>query len=177
MNEPTADASPGRRITPLRLFLGLVVVASFALWAYAFSGLARRDAPDTLDDPTFAAAAEPICAAAIADIDALPAAMTFENDPLGRADNLDLATDRLEEMVRSLEPLVAGTDRDRQIIESWLADWSTYLGDRRGFAEAIRVDPDEPFQLTGREGKAITAPMNRMATVNEMPSCAPPGDV
>jgi hypothetical protein len=177
VNEPSADAPPGRRITPTRVLVGIVVVTSFALWAYAFSGLARRDAPDTLNDPSFAAAAEPICAAAIADIDALPAAMTFEGDPLGRADNLDQATDRLEAMVRSLEPLTTGTDRDRQIIDAWLSDWDTYLGDRRGFAEAIRVDPDEPFQLTGRQGKAITAPMNRMATVNDMPSCAPPGDV
>ncbi|MDY7106414.1 MAG: hypothetical protein S0880_34960 [Actinomycetota bacterium] len=169
--------SPGRRITPLRVLAGVVVVGSFLLWAYAFSGLARRDAPDTLDDASFAADAEPICAAAVADIDQLPPAMNFGDDPEGRADVLDRATDRLAAMVADLETVATGTDRDRRIVDAWLSDWRTYLSDRRRFAEVIRVDEDEPFQLTAREGRAITAPMNRMATVNDMPSCTTPGDV
>ncbi|HMQ26740.1 MAG TPA: hypothetical protein PKA98_12190, partial [Acidimicrobiales bacterium] len=76
-SEPAVDTgeAPGRRGWTVGRVAAVVVVLGLTLmWIYAFSGVAAKDPPDQLDDPAFAEAAEPVCAAARDALDALPAA-------------------------------------------------------------------------------------------------------
>ena len=150
--------------------------AIVVMWLYIFSGAARRDPPDSLRDGRFAEQAEPICAAAVEAVEALPGADVAETAP-DRADVIDDADVLLADMLDQLEALEVDDDRDRELIDLWLADWRTYLGDRAEFARALRTDPDAELLVTARAGRQITLTVDRFAEVNDMASCATPLDV
>ena len=171
-HDPTAT-SP-RRWNAGRLLIVGVVVALVGFWIYAFSGLARRDHPDTLDDPAFAAAAEPQCADAVDAITKLPPRSATASE---RATTLDEATGILEQLVGDLRADAPDTtSRDGKLVSAWLADWETYLDDRRAFADELRDDPEARFLVTARAGRQVTEPIEAFASVNDMASCATPGD-
>lgn len=161
---------------PMGWLLALIVAGSFALWIYAFSGLARRDPPDTLDDPAYAAAAQAVCAVSRDRIDALPVAQASRS-PEERAGVLREATAELDTMVGRLRTLEPGTERDRAIVTEWLADWERYLTDRRAYADVLATGTDAQFVLTPKEGEIYTKAMDNLAKVNDMAACATPGDV
>lgn len=183
LNPPTphrpGGPDPARRPwyrRPTGWLLALIVAGSFVLWFYAFSGLARRDPPDTLDEAAYAAAAQPICAASRARIDALPIAQATRS-PEERAAVLSDATDELVVMVDRLRDLTPGTDRDRAIVTAWLEDWDRYVADRRAYAAVLATGTDAQFVLTARNGEIYTKSMDNLATVNDMLECKTPGDV
>jgi hypothetical protein len=161
---------------PGGLLLGAIVVASFLFWIYAFSGLARRTPPDSLEDPAFAQQAEPRCAAAAERVAALPPAQTAAN-PAERAATVDAGTAILRDMVADLRTIVPPAGPDNQLVVAWLADWDTYLGNRDDYARRVRTDPRADFLVDVRENQGITVPMDNLATVNRMASCVTPGDV
>ena len=155
----------------------ITLVASFGIWGYAFSGRADRPAPDLLDDTTWPAAAETLCAEALDEIESMPGALDAA-DVSERSTQIQTSTDRFAEMMVDLERLPVSTTRDAQITTDWLADWRTLLQDRRRHAQAIRDDPAAPFTITDtgvneRLDKRIT----RFATTNSLPSCVTPTDV
>jgi hypothetical protein len=170
------DRAGRRRLTPLRLVVGAAVVASFGLWVVALARIGVGDPPDTLANGAFPAAAEPRCAAALADIELLPAAMTARS-ATERAATLDQATDRLDALVGELHALAPTDGEDAVTVRAWLDDWGTYLADRRDYATRLRSDERAEFQLSTRNGQGITRPMDNLAEVNDMPSCTTPGDV
>jgi hypothetical protein len=174
--EPTFEdtrRSPTRIISRF-LIVGLVLALA-AMWAYAFFG--DIPVPGRLDDRTFPAAAEPICARGRAGLDTLPRA--FEaTDASARADVVDRATTMLEAMVADLRPVVpAGADHDR--LDQWLDDWDTYNRDRRDYSARLRQDPTARFWLTqsDRDKRQINEALDNFAKVNAMASCATPEDV
>ncbi|MPY93653.1 MAG: hypothetical protein GEV08_11500 [Acidimicrobiia bacterium] len=178
MAQPTAPPRPARArwATPGRLLLAAVVVGSFGLWVVALARIGVREPLDTLEGPAFALAAEPVCAAALADVEALPAASTARS-AAERSVTIDEATGRLRGLVADLRSLAPRTGEDGSVVAAWLADWDTYLGDRQDYARRLRADEAAEFQLTTRQEQGITKAMDNMAQVNEMPSCATPGDV
>lgn len=159
-----------------RVLLAVVVLATFGIWIYAYSGLADRPPPDRLDDPTFAAAAEPRCAAARAEVDQLEPAYEA-SDHLDRVRTIERANAILTAMVADLEAMVTGTDRDRQIVGDWLDDWNTYLDDRRDFAQRLGADPNARFYQSDVANEFLDRRLTRLATTNDMPSCGASGDV
>jgi len=160
-----------------RIALVGVVAASFGIWVYAFSGLAGRDAPDLLDDPAFAVAAERRCAAALADISALPGAAEAIDGP-DRAGQIEVSTERLDAMLGELDGLVGGSDRDVEITTGWLADWRVLLRDRYDYANRIAEDPSAQFLITNTgAAERLDRRITRVADTNSMPSCAAPDDV
>jgi hypothetical protein len=175
----TSTTAPDRR-SPLtlvgRALAGLVVIASFGIWAYRFSGQADRPPPDLLADTDLAARAEAICAAAVADVDAMPSAADAVDGP-DRAEQVIRATDRFAVMVTELEALEVTGAEDQVIMNGWLGDWRVLLGDRRGYAEAVAIDPAAPFLMTDvAANERLDRRITRMATTNAMPSCAMPTD-
>ena len=164
------------RVTPGRLLLGLLVLATFGIWAYAYSGFADRPPPDLLDDPSFAAAAQPRCAVARAELAQLEPAH-LASDRLDRARTIDEANQILTAMVSDLRTMVTGTDRDRQIISTWLGDWETYLGDRADYADRLVVDEGARFYQSDVADEFLDRRLTRLADTNAMPSCGAPGDV
>lgn len=165
--------------------LVVAVVASFiGIWGYVmyltfFEG--RAEPRDRLDDTRFAAAAEETCAEFRADFDRLPLASEV-GTPEERADLLDQATDGLEVMVTRLEGLVPPSEQDEATaVDRWLADYRTYIQDRREYAAAQR-DPasdryDKPFTVTDRGGFQIDVIIDDFARINRMESCEAPNDV
>jgi hypothetical protein len=164
-----------------RAAIVVIVLGSALLWIYALSGVAREDPPNTLEDQAFAAAAEPLCAAALTDLRALPRAEQTPS-PTERADVLDRSNAILRAMVTSLrdEAPEPGTvsDRDLSMIDEWLADWDVYVADRADFAQRLRSDEMARFYVTEKvKGLQITKAIDDLAEVNDMPSCATPGDL
>jgi len=152
------------------------VVASFLFWIYAFSGLAKREPPDSLQDPAFATRAEPRCATTAAAVAQLPPAPTART-PAERADTVEVGTGLLRSLVTDLQTMVPADGPDRALVLAWLDDWNSYLGSRDDYARRVRTDPRARFLVDDRDGQAITVPMDNLATVNRMPSCVTPGDV
>jgi hypothetical protein len=162
------------KITLKGLALAAIILVSFGPWIYRWSGLADRPFPDTLDDPTFAVAAEPICARVVAE---LPNALRAQ-DQADRANQVREGTAQIQEMVDELATLVTGTERDVRITNLWLQDWEIYMGDRLGYADRIEVDENAVFFLTQLDGsERLEKRITRFALTNRMVSCSTPGDV
>ena len=85
-------------------------------------------------------------------------------------------------MVDRLDGLALPADpEEAAAVERWLADYRTYLGDRRAY-EAAQRDPaadryDEAFSVTDRGGYQIDVLIDDFAHVNYMESCETPDDV
>lgn len=173
--DPTVPRRPWFR-RPSGLAAAAAVAASFALWTYAFSGLARKDPPDTLADKAYAARAEAVCAPYRALVDALPPAPASRT-PADRAIVLGEATDALTRMVDSLRTIGPDNAGDQYIVTKWLADWDQYLADRTAYRDILATGTDAKFVLTSPDGEFYTKSMDNLATVNAMTSCATPGDV
>jgi hypothetical protein len=185
--DEATDGAPaereGRRWGLGRLAVLGAVVGLVAMWAYVVYlavGPGRQPPIDRLDDPAFAEAAEPRCAAAVEAVDELPVAAAVDTAE-ERAEVLDEANDIFEDMLDDLEGMLdlvpAGEQRERA--EAWLSDWRTYLGDRRAYAEALRVDPEARLLVSEKEGEGrhVTGWIDEFAKANRMPSCATPTDV
>lgn len=164
------------RFGPAKVLLGVVVLATFGIWAYAYSGMADRPAPDSLAGDAFPAAAEARCAVALADVNALePAHLASDN--VDRSQTIVEANAVLGSMVADLRGLVTGDERDRQIVGDWLDDWETYLGDRADYANRLAADPGARFYQSDVANEFLDRRITRLADTNRMPSCGVPGDV
>ena len=164
---------------PGKVALAMVVVASFGLWIYAYSGFADRTPPDTFDDSTFAVKAEPICAAAKARYLLIPNALAAD-DQYERATQIRQANVILDDMLTQLEAeaeAMPGTERDRGIAALWLDRWRILLGDRADFAERVAQDPAAMFYISEEAGFRAEKSIDYVANTNDMPSCTLPSDV
>lgn len=155
--------------------VALLVMAGF--WIWAFSPLAPSGHPDTLYNIVYTQDAEDICFEARTAADRLPGAAEATG-PEDRAVQIRTSTLVFEDMVADLwaetDDVIAA---DAELVEAWLADWETYLGDRRAYADTLAGGTDPPFTVTARDGDGITSYIDIFAEVNGMPSCATPGDV
>ena len=166
---------PKSRAGATAAIVALLVMAGF--WIWAFSPLAPSGHPDLLNNIIFTHNAEDICVAAVTEVDRLPGA-TEATGPEDRATQLVASTLLFEKMVvelRSEAEQLVGADAD--LASAWLADWGTYLDDRRAYADTLAGGSDPPFTVTARDGEGVTSYMTIFAEVNAMASCATPGDV
>ncbi len=175
------DEPAGRpRITPFRILVAIVVLGSFAIWGYAF--FADHEVADRLTNPEFAARAEPVCAAAMTELEALPNALDAI-DHVDRANQVVAASDVLARMADDLDAILVQPDlvlddRDREISTEWVGDWRLYLADRYDYAERLAVEPEAVFFVrASSEGERLERRITRFTITNEMVSCATPGDV
>jgi len=178
--EPVEDGEPmsfGRRTS--RILAAGVMVCIAALWVYTLWGPTKKTAPGLLADPSWAAAAQVTCTRAAAAIEALPPAYSAPDAP-ARAEVIATASRALRVMLDDLEASApaAGLSNDGRMINEWLVDWTTYMGDRDRYVEALEGDPDARFYVTEKvEGQQITKPIDFFATHNDMPNCVTPGDL
>jgi len=154
-----------------------LVVSTFGIWGYAYSGRADRPTPDLLADQTFPAAAEEICASAVADISAMPQALDAKDNG-ERADQVRASTARFEQMIGELAVVMGGTPRDVAIEQAWLGDWRVVVEDRYRYADAVADNPAAPYYMTDTGvNERLDRRVSRLATTNRMPSCGYPDDV
>lgn len=176
------DVEPGRKLTPGRIALGILVAGSFGVWAYGLSGFAARTAPDTLGNQTYLAVAEPACVAANDTVAEMPDALDAE-DHVDRAEQIVNNTAVYAELVDELEallddPRVDLNDRDTGITLEWLADWRLFLADRLDFADRLADDPQAVFYVAASSGgERLERRITRFADTNEIFSCGTPSDV
>lgn len=176
---PTTAPSrrPGRQWTPGRVAAAAVVAGLVAMWAYAFSGAASHESPLRVADRRWAGEAAAACAPMVAAVDALPPA-NQASTPEERAAVLRRANDEVAAAIDRLAAVAPPADAgDARMVERWLADWRTYLGDRVAYADLLAAGRDERFTLTAVNGDAITEQMDDFALYNDLPDCETPGDV
>ena len=175
------STSPTRRPWTLgRVLAWGVALSVVGVWGYVmflsfFVG--RAEPRDRLEDDGFVEAAEATCAPTAAAVAALPFASELDG-PSERADQLDDATARLEDMVRALRDVPPpAADDEALAVERWLADWEEYNRNRRSYADRFRGGEDEPFRVTDRDGEQIDTAIDEFAHINYMESCETPDDV
>jgi hypothetical protein len=170
---------PPRRVTVGRVVVVVLVAGMLAMWgyvAYLAFGPGRADPPDRVDDPAFAVAAEARCRQALADVAQLPPASATP-EPAPRAEVLEAANATFAAMLDDLDLLVPAGD-DGRIVELWLEDWRTYLGDREDYAARLRTEGDTRLYVTeGPGGRHITTQIDHFAEDNDIPACSTPLDV
>ena len=171
----TDDEDDERGATWRRLLIGVVIFGMLLMWGYGLFG-PRSEAPGSLSSAEFASTAEPTCTDARAAIDELPRAHETE-DPIDRADVIDEANDHLTAMSTELRTQVPTEKTDAAMVTEWLDDWDVLIADRQRFADAIRTDRTARYLETEKAGNHLSEALNRFAEINEMPSCADPGDV
>ena len=168
---------PGLHTIVVRMLLGLLGVAMVVLWVYAFF-IAPSGNPDRLQDRSWPEMAQQQCLEARAVINTLPRAAEATS-PADRADDLDLATDVLADMVADMALLPGGIDDDTRLVGMWLEDWAIYVSDRRTHADRLRLEGDIRPLLTALPSGtgSVLKRMNGFARVNDMEACLDPGDV
>jgi hypothetical protein len=177
---PDHDA-PGSRWWRIPMALAFAAFAAFWVWALFF---ASKEAVNKIGDREWAARAEQICVAAEVERVALADPTRFDpNDPDNRdqvlrlADNLDTATDLLEEMLNEVVSVAPNDPKGADIVPRWESEYRTYLRDRRTFTADLREDNIRPFSETAVDGVPISERLATFAGDNEMPSCSPPYDM
>ncbi len=164
----------------IMVFLGLVVIFLVGMWLYVFTGLARRDHPDTLANAAFATEAESICSSAKEAFNEIPL-LADTDDIIERADLIDEGIVILDDMVAEVKAIAPddGTE-DARLIQQWFGDWDAHLEDRRTYSNELR-QPDAslftPFLEQIVENRQISDRLDAFAEVNDMVSCAHPLDL
>ena len=175
--EHAEPMSFGRRTS--RILAVAVMACIAALWVYTLWGPTKKTAPGVLADPSWAVAAQVTCTRAAAAIEALPPAYSAPDAP-ARAEVIATANRALRTMLGDLEASAPAAElsNDGRMINEWLADWRTYMGDRDRYVVALEADPDARFYVTEKvKGQQITKPIDFFATYNDMPNCVTPGDL
>lgn len=158
--------------------LGLAFIAW--MWFYGFV-LAPRESMNRIGDPAWGARSEATCAAAkearagLADLTRID-----PDDPTvlrRKADIIDAATDTIEKAVDSIEKDIPATDKGRALVPEWIADYRTYIQDRREYADVLRSGRIAEFGESVEEGVPISERLAKFSRENLMKSCQPPRDL
>jgi len=154
----------------------------FWIWAFA---IASPSNPNELNTISYGANSEAVCAAANAQINAMPSPRTSKT-PQDRADQMQVSNKIVEGMITELHAEADQlTDADDvELVSKWLEDYDAYLADRQRYAEKLSTADgtesaiDLAFTLTQRvSGGVYTTRIDTFARANKMPSCQVPGDV
>ena len=95
-----------------------------------------------------------------------------------KADIVERATDDLEDLIDRLAADVPADDKGKAIVPQWIADYRTYVADRRVFIDRLRTSERRPFFSESEvEGVPISERINKFARENEMRSCQTPYDL
>ncbi len=94
-----------------------------------------------------------------------------------RADVVDLATDTLEKMVFEIANLPVMDAKGAAIVPLWLADYRTYIADRRNYADQLRDGINSPFAETQIDQLPLSEKLATFASDNRLASCKPPIDL
>ena len=95
-----------------------------------------------------------------------------------KAKLVDAATDALE---KAIDLIAADTPNDakgRELVPKWIADYRTYITDRRAFAVALNTATVRPYFAESEvEGVPISERISKFARENDMKTCQTPYDL
>ena len=180
------DAGSGRgerrkARTGTKILLSVVMGLIVAMWVYAF-GFAPRESINRIGDREWSTRAETRCAAAKEQRFALQDLSPMDPDDIEalrkKADIVEKATNDLERLVDEIESDRPADDKGRAIVPDWIADYRTYISDRRVFVDRLRSQTRRPdFNETEIEGVPVSERINKFARENDMRSCQTPYDL
>lgn len=163
-----------------RVILTFASAAIAVMWIYALF-FASKEAVNKIGDIEWTLRAEQRCLAAEQErINLADYRLITEPGTGGlteRAALVDKATDSLERMIDDLQSDVPADEKGRAIIPLWLADYRTYISDRRAYTTNLRAGDNSPFSESTFEGLPLAERLATFAGDNRMPSCAPPIDL
>lgn len=162
------------------LILSVVCAAIAAMWVYALF-FASKEAVNKIGDEAWTQRADARCLVAknerlaLADYrlidEAGPQALA------GRATLVDRATDTIERMLQDIRETLPNDEKGQALIPLWIADYDTYVADRRAYAERLRAGDNSPFSETTTEGLPLSEKIATFAGDNRMKNCAAPIDL
>ncbi|MDZ7733489.1 MAG: hypothetical protein U5R31_10645 [Acidimicrobiia bacterium] len=174
--DPVPDRVTGpRRWTSGRIVVGVGVLACVAMWAYVFSPWSRSDPPGTLDDPAFAEAAQPVCAATRDQLDGLTPARESEN-PRERAEVVRRANVLLADMVDELGRWHRPTAPTPTASGAGSTTGRSTSTTARTLADTLATGEDARLLETHTTATTCRRPWTS-SRANDMPACVTPDDV
>ena len=139
------------------------------MWIYALF-FASKEVANEIGDQAWTERAELICQDA--------ADERIGADALAERSKLvDLATDTLERMLGKLEETTPSDAKGQELIPLWIADYRSYISDRRAYAEDLRLGTNVPFGESIVMGIPLSEKISTFAADNAMTSCKPPMDL
>ena len=186
MTVPFADA-PDRPRT--RTWVKLLLIALCALmatmWIYYFF-FASDEGVYQLQDESWRVAAQPICAAASAEREALiDTSGGYITNPTNeqmvqRADIVDRATDILEQMIADIAAIPVDNDDDVTRLEFFEENYRLVIADRRRYTASLREFDLVPYTETVVGGGPVSNVVHDFTAGvkgNNGPECSPPGEL
>jgi len=151
------------------------------MWVYAF-GFASRESFNKIGDDAWKARAEAHCQKAEDERFALQDLSEMNpNDPDAlkkKAYIVEIATDSLERALNKIALDTPSDEKGKELVPQWIADYRTYIKNRRDFIEALRTATRRPFfSETEVEGVPISERIGKFARENDMKTCQPPLDL
>lgn len=170
-----------RKFSPARLVIVTACVLIAAMWVYAF-GFAPRESINRIGDTEWMARAEARCLVAENERFELENLERMDpNDPIAlraKADIVEVATNSLERAIDDIAADPPSDDKGIAIVPLWIADYRTYIEDRRAFIEELRTADRRPFFAeTEIEGVPVSERINKFARENDMRTCQAPYDL
>lgn len=168
-----------RRLRLGRIAALLLCLVLAAFWIYAFF-IADTNKRNLIGDKSWPEYAENICVKAEQERFKLADFSRIEGTPeelTKRAGLVEKATDGLDAMVQELGLRTPSDENGRNVVRLWLAEYRTYLEDRREYIADLRAGNNVTFSETAIEGVPISERLLTFANENNMGSCAPPTDV
>ena len=148
------------------------------MWIYAIFISDKSATADKLEDPAFAAAAEPVCKVTVDDLSRLGLVNQRAATPQDRAALVDRTDVELKNMIAKLRAMPPADARDAAAVTAWLADWDQWLADHAAWSARLHRGENVQFFEKKRDtGEPNSKALNDFALINEMPSCATPGGV
>jgi len=180
---PYNEKPPRRHRNPwVTGLLAVICVGLASMWVYGF-WFASKHAAYRVDDAAWRSTAEQVCAKYEAQrLELVDTSAGYIEHPtqaqmIERADIVDTATGILQAELNDLVAIPVETDRDRTLIKEYAGFYDTLLSDRRAYTAKLRTYVVEPYHETQVQGGPVTNLILDFTTVNEIPSCVPPGEL
>jgi hypothetical protein len=182
--ETDLEQLPGRSPSRpwVRALLGVIVLLIAAMWVYAFV-FAPRKGVYRVDDAAWRNQAEQICRQAqaqriaLADTEGGYIADPTPAQMLEHADVVDRATDLLEGMLDRIDAVPVGSERDRELVATFLKYYRVIIADRRAYTARLRTFDLAPYRETLAGGGPVTNVVTDFTSGNDIKACVPPGEL
>lgn len=151
------------------------------MWVYAF-GFAPRESFNKINDEAWQERAQAHCKKAENQRFSLEDLTPMNpDDPAAlqkKANLVEAATDTLENAINLIAIDRPADAKGQELVPRWIADYRTYLADRRAFIVALRTSSKRPyFAETEVEGVPVSERIGKFARENNMKTCQAPYDL
>jgi hypothetical protein len=103
------------------------------------------------------------------------------NDPAAlkaKSKLVEAATDALEKAIDLIAADTPSDPKGQELVPRWIADYRTYISDRRAFAIALQNATVRPYFAESEvEGVPISERISKFARENDMKTCQTPYDL